>query len=481
MSTKQSWFEVDRQGLSALLERRGKTSAVVELIQNGWDAPGTTTVTILLEPIPNRSAATLIVVDDSPDGFTDLTHAFTLFAPSAKASDAEKRGRFNLGEKLVLAVCETATIRSTTGGVSFDNAGRKRIVSKRDSGSAFSATIRLNRAEIAEVSERIHQLIPPAGITTVFNGTVLQPRTPIHTFTTQLRTEIADESGVMRPTARKTLVSLYEPLGDEVPHIYEMGIPVVEWDAPWHVDIAQKVPLNFERDNVTPAYLRNLRVQVLNENFERITPEQATDVWVSDALEDEKTSERAVEAVICARFGNKAVAYDPSDQQANAEAVLQGYTVVHGRMLSKQAWSNVKRGGLLRPAGQVTPSNSTMLTSPNGTPPLSRDQWTPGMLHLERYAKALAKELLGLDIAVDVHRSMQNFAAAYGSRHLTFNLQRLGHRWFNEPDQEKVDALLIHEFAHERVADHLSEAFHSELCRLAALARTATSRLEDLR
>jgi 3-(3-hydroxy-phenyl)propionate hydroxylase len=32
---------------------------------------------------------------------SDLTHAFTLFAESAKKGDAEKRGRFNLGEKLV--------------------------------------------------------------------------------------------------------------------------------------------------------------------------------------------------------------------------------------------------------------------------------------------------------------------------------------------------------------------------------------------
>ena len=38
----------------------------------------------------------------------------------------------------------------------------------------------------------------------------------------------------------------------------EMGIPVVPVDENlrWHVDIGQKVPLNIERDNLTPSYLR---------------------------------------------------------------------------------------------------------------------------------------------------------------------------------------------------------------------------------
>lgn len=419
------------------------------------------------------------MLDDAPDGFADLTHAFTLFAPSAKASDAEKRGRFNLGEKLVLAVCESATIRSTRGGVSFDDTGRKKIVQKRDAGSEFSAVIRLNRAEIAEVNEKIHQLIPPLHIQTTFNGWPLQPRVPIHSFTTSLRTEVADQDGVLRPTQRKTTVALHQPLADESPHIYEMGIPVVEWDAPWHVDVAQKVPLNFERDNVTPAYLRTLRVQCLNENFERLTTEQATHTWVSDALSDERTDDRAVGAVITARFGDRAVAYDPSDKQANAEAVLQGYTVVHGRMLSKEQWSNARRGGYLQPAGKVTPSNSTVQTSPDGNPPIPREQWTPGMVQIAEYAQALAKELLEVDITVEVVRDMQNFLAAYGSRRLMFNLQWLGHKFFNTPSQTRTDEILIHEFAHERVSNHLSEEFHNELCRLGSKARTAQSTLGD--
>jgi hypothetical protein len=31
------WFDVDKQGLAKLLERRGKAFAIMELIQNAWD------------------------------------------------------------------------------------------------------------------------------------------------------------------------------------------------------------------------------------------------------------------------------------------------------------------------------------------------------------------------------------------------------------------------------------------------------------
>jgi hypothetical protein len=47
-----------------------------------------------------------------PGRVRDLSHAFTLFAESVKKGDAEKRGRFNLGEKLVLALCDEATSRA---------------------------------------------------------------------------------------------------------------------------------------------------------------------------------------------------------------------------------------------------------------------------------------------------------------------------------------------------------------------------------
>jgi hypothetical protein len=52
----------------------------------------------------------------APQGFRDLGHAFRLFAQSAKKINPEPRERFNLGERLMLALCDEITIRKTRGG-----------------------------------------------------------------------------------------------------------------------------------------------------------------------------------------------------------------------------------------------------------------------------------------------------------------------------------------------------------------------------
>ena len=121
-TTQANWFDVDRKGLAKLLERRGKEFLVFELLQNAWDED-VKVVTAELRRVAGAKRGrryVLIVQDDDPEGFTDLAHAYTLFADSAKKVDVHKRGRFNLGEKLVLALCESATIVTTKGTVQFN-------------------------------------------------------------------------------------------------------------------------------------------------------------------------------------------------------------------------------------------------------------------------------------------------------------------------------------------------------------------------
>ena len=44
------WFEVDKDGLAQILERKGKEFALFELVQNAWDEPGVAHVCIDLSP-----------------------------------------------------------------------------------------------------------------------------------------------------------------------------------------------------------------------------------------------------------------------------------------------------------------------------------------------------------------------------------------------------------------------------------------------
>src|SRR5579863_7653894 len=118
---RDSWVQVDLDGLREKLKRRGIRFAVYEPIQNALDEE-VTRVDVTL-PRPERGCTTLTVADDSPAGFRDLPDAYTMFKRSYKQADAAKRGLFNLGEKLVLALCDEATITTTTGSVRFDSMG----------------------------------------------------------------------------------------------------------------------------------------------------------------------------------------------------------------------------------------------------------------------------------------------------------------------------------------------------------------------
>jgi len=168
------WFDVDKEGLSKLVENHEKGRLIAELLQNALDED-VSTVAISIRPLPGRPIAELVVEDDSPDGFKDLTHAYTLFADSYKKSDPEKRGRFNLGEKLVLALCRSASITTTTGSVVFDEDGQRHLKprSKRDRGSEFRAMIRMSRAEHEEAIAYLDTVLIPIGATVTVNGQAL--------------------------------------------------------------------------------------------------------------------------------------------------------------------------------------------------------------------------------------------------------------------------------------------------------------------
>jgi hypothetical protein len=473
---QNEWFTVSKEGLARLLERRGKSYAIWELIQNAWDED-TSRVVITLEHA-GRGVAFLTVEDDNPTGFADLTHAFTLFADSTKKGDVEKRGRFNLGEKLVLALCTEASVKSTTGRVVFradgtrDNLPRQ----KTDAGTIFDAKIRFTKVDIDEATRLVGTLLPPPGIETVFNGQVIPAREPVRELVATLPTEVADEEGVLRPTRRKTTVQLFEPRPGETAHIYEMGIPVVEHDGRWHVNVGQKVPLNFNRDNVTPAYLCILREAVLNVSYDLLDQEEAHKPWVTDALP--RASQEALVKVLDERFGKRRVFFDRSDPEATKNAAGQGYAVIHGRQLPREVRERVREAQLIRRAGDVLPSG--VPSSPDGKPPIPHDDWTDEMKLVADYVQRVGTFLLGyepeVEFAVHVLGRIGNFRAWFGGGTVTFNLGRLGTSWPATVEQLELDELLIHEFAHDLVTDHLSHAFHNECCRLGAKLRGCNDR-----
>ncbi len=468
----KNWFEVSKDGLSQLMARKNKSFIVFELLQNAWDQ-NITKAELKISTVPNSPKVKITVKDDDPNGFRDISHAFTFFAKSDKKSDPTKRGRFNLGEKLVLASCNTAMIKTTTGTILFKEGGiRSNSPDKTDEGSIFSAIFKMTRAEYEEVCESVRQLIPPKNIITTFNGEALEMRKPVTSFEISLPTEISDADGNLKKTARKTIVNVYEPKDGETASIYEMGIPVVELDGDkYHVDVQQKIPLNMDRDNVTPKYLKTIRTEVFNRTFDLLDVEEINSTWVKAATSSEDCSNAAIITSLDKRFGKKRVIFDPSDPEANKKAVSQGYAVIAGKSLSKQEWANVKRSRAALPAGQVTPSHK-IHSSPDGQSPIPFYLLTDNQKQLVIFAEEFARELMDITIAVKItDLPSERCLAWYGNKRLTFNLPKLKRKSFFEsfPDNiEEVIDLCIHEFGHEYSKDHLSEEYYSALTKLGA-------------
>lgn len=446
-----------------------------ELVQNAFDEPGVTKCIITLEPIPGQAMASLRVEDDAPEGFSDLAHAYTLYARNRKRPDPTRRGRFNLGEKQVLACCQEARIETTTGGVYFESDGeRRKIRQRRSAGSVFEALVRMTREEIAECEAAVMSFIPPPSIRTEINGQVVPFREPTAVTEVTLTTEYEHEDGTWRRSKRKTKIRVYRVLDGETPHLYEMGIPVVELESgdKFHYDVQQRVPLNSDRDNVSPAFLRDLRAEVLNVVADELDVIDMRQDWVREATGSERIEKQAFETVLHGRFGKKVASYSIDDAESNNAATSKGYAILHGGSLSSGEWSNAKRFLSVSAASVICPTARPEFSDHGEDTRIPQSEWTAGMHNVAEFLEALGRELVG-GIVVEICRSRHNrFRAWYGRRTLTLNLLVLGHHFFDDHPSNLEDVLevAIHELGHEYSINHLDETFHNGLCNLGARA-----------
>lgn len=484
MGKQQSWFEVDKEGLAQLIARKGKAFVAYELLQNAWDCRKVTDVSLVLEPVAGRPLARLVVEDDDPDGFKNLSHAYTLFAPSEKKGDATRRGRFNLGEKLVLSLCDYAHITSTQGSVYFDAEGRHAGRQKTTSGTRFMADIRMTRDELEEVLASLDRLIPP--VRTRINGKPLPMRKAAKKISgVMLYTDVADADGSMRRRYRDTTVEVYTLRQGEKAGLYEMGIPVMELgDDPFHVNVLQKLPMGMERDSVSASFVKDVRGIVLDGMYTVISEDQARGKWASDGIE-ESSNKDAVRAVVTKRFGEKAVTYDPSDKEANNRATAQGYTVISGGAFTADAWDKIRDAQVALPAGQVTPTPKPF--HPGGEPLklIPPDECTPGMVSYAALVVELAAVMEKLDVTVCFTGDKSwKFSAAYTKTGdvagiMTVNAGSLGAGWFQPANLSEQLRLFVHEIGHH-FGHHLEESYHEALCRLAGKLAVLAIHRRDL-
>ena len=447
--TIKPWFEVDRDGLRELQEGKPKHHILRELIQNAWDENiSECEVFITWE----KGLASITVIDDSPEGFRDLSHAYTLFAPTYKRAEPNKRGRFNLGEKQIISICKEAYISTTKGTISFTAKGRKESRDSRDCGSSVQVKVKMTRDEFDELFDVINTYLPPEHIKFKLNYVTIPHRVSNHTFEAILPTEF-EVDGIFRKTRRKTLINTHT---SKHPYLYEMGIPVTPIESKYSIDVQQKIPLSVDRDTVPTSYLKVLYAEVLNCTFEDLKPEDASEVWVRQATSSNKVSNEAVRTVIRNRYGNKVVVATPGDLNSIDEAISQGFKVIHGRELSKDEWKNVKKAEAVKSSSELFPTEYTDAT---------HVEPTPEMLKYAEFAKKVARRIMNIDIEVDFIEG-DGVAAQYGNRILTLNVKVAPRSFFESLSTPLLD-LTIHELAHEE-GNHTEHNYHAACTKIGA-------------
>lgn len=478
--TMRPTFDIDVRGLQQTI-LKDASRVLLEPLTNALDTDATE---ITVSFAWARGFATYIVEDNAPQGFEDLADAWTLFAPSRRKAVATARGRFGFGEKELVALCypEPVTVATTTGTVTFR--GKSRSVrrgarDRRPEGTAVTARVRLTRQQADDFLNRLRTVLVPDGVTLNLEieglRTRLTSRPAVRSCETVLPIVLAGPDGSLRNSRRKTQLTLHEVQTGEEATLYELGMPVMAHSGPWHINIAQKVPLSRGRDSVTDSYMRAVHVAALDAAADLLTAEMARADWVVGALA--AASPDTVKTIVHLTYGSDAVIADPSCPEATKRATEEGRSVIYGGAYGADTWKLIKEHSLILPAGHHPELRRDLQMGPDGIPPVPAAEWRPEWRAVAAYAAAIGLELLERPIAVTIHRQpYEGWLAACGpTGELLFNAGRLARKWWT--DEQAIDELLIHELAHVTVLDHLTDAYHEECCRLGARIRNCQSRL----
>lgn len=468
MTEQNEWFTVDRAGLAEQFATFPNERMVAELVQNCFDTDaGKCNVTIT--QLPEMEQTAVQVVDDHPEGFADLRDAYTLFRSTPKREDPEKRGRFNLGEKIVLSRAVRGQISTTKGTIEFGPDGRVAGRTRRHTGSSVSVYFpQWSDADYAQTITFLERLYTPDAITLTVNGKRVKRPRALKTIKTKLATEFlkptADGNKVLTRTQRKTDVCFYKKRGD-AGQLCELGLPVCDIEGPFDVDVQQKIPMSQDRMLVSPAYMQDIYAEMLLHMSDDMDIDELGKSHVRAAIEDDRIPNDVAAALFHQQFGDDAVLNNPFDSDANQEATRAGVPLIDSRTFGGAVNSKLRAGGI-QTATQAYSRDRDELELHGIMPVDFRDLQTERPEHkmLREYAQFLARVCHG-KTALDV--SFGNWAgnimALY--RHggsITFNVRLMTNARITKP-VSKCTSVILHELAHaygeghDGVYDHVFE------------------------
>lgn len=457
---------VDTRGFRKRIAWRGPLGVLTELISNALDEE-ITYCDVTFKPI-ERQQYQIRVEDDSREGFRNLDESFTLYAQSYKAGMTDKRGRFNVGEKLAIVLCDSARIESTGGSRIFLDNQVKRSSRKREKGTVFEGTLRCTATQYEAACAQVERIIVPQGVRLIFNGRPITPPPLITRVRALLPTIAVNDAGELFKTCAKTEVAVYEPAPASGGAIYELGIPVVKVDHPFVMDVRQKVPLSVDRNSVTPGYYRKLCGAVLDATAGLLSAEQARSKGVTEGIAAAQ-SDDAIKAVILKKHGQGAYVPDPGNREANGELFAQGRHPVNPGTYDRQTWERIRSAKALPSASDLIPRRSV-------APVPYAGELTLAMRQVAALAQLICRQVLHKSLNVrfsgntDLSCLAQCGPSSDGSVELTFHVRMLGASWFSEKpvlSHENLD-LIYHELGHHQGNQDCTREHCNQVTRIAA-------------
>lgn len=333
-SRQQQWFEVADEGWRRLSASRPLGRLLLEAIQNAFDEQASR-VSVSFGP------DLVTVEDDASSGIGDERLVYTIFL-SDKPDDPTRRGRMGRGLKELLAGMDRAVVETVGTTVEFGEAGRTTRANTRRTGTRLSLRRSFTDAERAEGRRLLRLCIPPKGTTLRVDArTVRRPRPVLALSSCHLETVVVRD-GVERAAMSSTMLSVYSPRRGEPAQLFEMGLPVEAWNLPWHVDVAQRIPLGEGRDSVPDRYKLAVKAALLEAMIHNYLDSRDLRAdWIHEVIARSPLSPALLDAYVSRVFPRGSVLGGTS--RANDRARQIGAHIIDTSAISHGAYVALSR------------------------------------------------------------------------------------------------------------------------------------------